>query len=141
VEYRASSPIDFPGLIARGLGLRALFVLHGELLSTPMAELVWARGKTPARALGKSPGQTLWVNHRLDFMNTEFATRGVNTSAIRHAFTDMQTRFGHMLALCRIQRGERVECEFVLRSAGLEAEHVAPLITTLRSVGRAALRN
>jgi hypothetical protein len=81
------------------------------------------------------------VNHRLDFMSTEYATRGVNTNAIRHAFHDMQTRFGHLLVRCRIQRGETVECEFVLRSSGLDSEDVAALITTIRAVGRAALLN
>jgi hypothetical protein len=141
VHYSASSPIDLPGWILRLFGRRSRFVLTGELLSTPVSEVVWARGKTPARALGKSPGKLLWVNHRLDFLNTEYATRGVNTAAMRHAFTDMQTRFGHLLLYCRIQRGERVECEIILRSPGLDANDVAPLITTIRALGRAALRN
>src|SRR6185295_15573622 len=104
------------------------------------AELIWMRGRIPSRALGNDRGATLWVQRRLDFVNSEYATRGVNPGALVHVFTDLQTRFGPWLYKVSIQAEDIPELEIVLTTTALNAEEMSAVVTTLRAAGRAALQ-
>jgi hypothetical protein len=140
-EYRPRSWLNIMDLVLRIIsGHGDWLVLRADLPERPSAELIWLRGQVPGRALGKGPGRGLWMSRRLDFLNTEYATRGVNTGALERAFTDVQTRFGPFVRRFRIQADENPEVEVVVSMAGLNMEDVPALITMLRTAGRAALR-
>lgn len=121
------------------MGRQTQLVIQATLRERPRAELIWQRGKIPGRALSRAGSPTLWVQQHLDFLRYEYATRGINTGAIVHVFTDLQTRFGPLLEKVSIQADARPEVEIVLRTNGLNPEEIPALITTIRSAGRAAL--
>jgi hypothetical protein len=140
ITYRAVSKLDLPGWLLWVVTRRTdRMIIQGRLVERPQAELVWARGQIPGRALGKSPSAALWVLHRLDITNSEYATRGANPAALIHVFTDLQTRFEPVLYKVSIQAEEIPEVEVVLRGSRLNADEIPALVTTIRAAGRAAL--
>ncbi|MBX3012736.1 MAG: hypothetical protein KF832_14565 [Caldilineaceae bacterium] len=137
VAYHTTpNPIEW--VLRRWANQQARLVIQGQLAERPQAELLWIRGRVPARALSRARNPDLWVQRRMDFMPYEYATRGVNTSAIVHAFTDLQTRFGPQLAKVAVQADAHPEIEIVVRTAGLDLDEIPALITTIRALGRAA---
>ena len=140
ITYHAVSNLNLLGLLLRPLtGPLDRMVIHGKLTGHPAAELIWARGQIPSRALGHDRGATLWVQHRLDFMNCEYATRGINPRGLVHVFADLQARFGPWLRKVSIQADGIPEMEIVLTTTRLNPEEMSALVTTLRAAGRAAL--
>jgi hypothetical protein len=140
ITYHAASNLNLLGVLLRPLTRQAdRMVIHGKLQARPAAELIWMRGRIPARALGRDRGATLWVQRHLDFVNTEYATRGVNPGALAHVFTDLQTRFGPWLYKMSIQADDIPEMEVVLKTQHLNPEELSAFVTTLRAAGRAAL--
>jgi hypothetical protein len=140
ITYHAASNLNVLGMLLRPLTRQAdRMVIHGKLLAHPKAELIWMRGRIPARALGNDRGATLWVQRHLDFVNTEYATRGVNPGALAHVFADLQTRFGPWLYKMSIQADDPPDMEIVLTTRRLNPEELSALVTTLRAAGRAAL--
>lgn len=140
ITYHAASNLNLLGVLLRPITRYAdRMVIHGKLLARPGAELIWMRGKIPSRALGHSRGATLWVQGHLDFVNAEYATRGVNPGALTHAFADLQTRFGPWLYKFSVQADDVPEMEIVLTTRRLNPEELSALVTTLRAAGRAAL--
>jgi len=135
--HTTPNPVEW---LARWLvGRQARLVIQGQIKDRPRAELFWVRGKIPHRALSRTGNPTLWVQRRLDFLAYEYATRGVNTGAIVHAFIDLQSRFGPLLDKVTIQADSNPELEIVVRTANLDLQEIPALITTIRAVGRAAL--
>lgn len=120
-------------------GRQARLVMQGQLRERPRAELLWVRGRIPARALSRVRNPALWVQRRMDFLPHEYATRGVNTGALVHSFTDLQTRFGPYLDKVAVQADSNPEIEVVVRVRDLPPEEIPALITTIRAIGRAAL--
>ncbi len=112
-------------------------VLRGKLITPPLAELLWQRGQTPARALGS---RTLWVRRRLDVTNSQYATRGDNVNAIIRVFSDLHTRFGSALEKVTIQVESDAEVEVVLWGSQLAQEEISALVAGVRAAGRAALQ-
>ena len=138
VAYHTTpNPIEWIGrrLIAR----QARLVIQGQVKERPRAEMLWIRGQVPNRALSRTANPSLWVQRRLDFLAYEYATRGVNTGALVHAFADLQTRFGPMLDKVALQADTNPELEIVVRTANMDIEDIPALITTIRALGRAAL--
>jgi hypothetical protein len=83
--------------------------LQGVLVAHPQAELVWMRGEIPGRALGKLPDAVaLWRAHHLDFLNSEYVTRGANPSGVIHAFVEFQTRWEPLLLQIKVARERRL---------------------------------
>ena len=138
LAYHATpNPIEW--LIRRVASRQARLVIQAQLRERPQAELLWVRGRVPARALSRSRNPALWVQRRMDYLPYEYATRGVNTGALVHAFTDLQTRFGPQLEKVAIQADTNPEIEIVVRTTGLNLEEIPALITTIRAIGRATL--
>lgn len=119
-------------------GRRPTLQIAGILNSAPTAELVWSRGKPPARALGVNPGRAPWVQSRLDYAGVEYATRGTNVAALHHVFRDMYARFTPLLASLVIQRERRPHLRLVV-SGRIDMRDVSPLIQAAHALGRAAL--
>jgi hypothetical protein len=141
-DYRAASNYDVAGQLLNPFthhAERLIFV--GKLPARPAAEIIWQEGQIPARALGQRERSLLWVQRRLDFVNAEFAVRGANTGAIEHVFLDLQTRFRPFLFKISVQADADPECTVVLRLARFNLQELPALVTSLRSLGRAALRN
>lgn len=134
-----TTPNPLEWLIRRVAQRQARLVIQGQLRERPQAELLWVRGRVPARALSRSRNPALWVQRRMDYMPYEYATRGVNTGALVHAFTDLQTRFGPLLDKVAIQADSNPEIEIVVRATGLNLEELPALVTTVRAIGRATL--
>ena len=119
-------------------GRRPTLQIAGVLLDAPTAELIWWRGKPPARALGVNPGRAPWVQSRLDYAGAEYATRGTNVGAMHHVFRDMYARFTPLLVSITIQRERRPHVRLV--AAGrIDPRDVAPLIQAAHALGRAAM--
>ena len=138
-RYQASSwldPLDWARWLLRhgGGGLQ----FRGNLLMPPHAELLWTRGRLPSRALGVGPSRGLWVQHSLDFINAWYATRGANPAAIRHAFADMQTRFGAIVSVVSIQGDQVPQLEVAVDTRRLNSEDIPALVTTICALARAA---
>ena len=131
-----ANPLIWPWRLLRGQLPR--MVIQASLLERPEAELIWERGRIPAKALSRRGNASLWVQRRLDFLNYEYATRGVNPSGLIHNFSDLQTRFGAQLYKVAVQADMVPEIEVALYTSGLNPEELPPLITTLRATGRAA---
>jgi hypothetical protein len=140
--YRGGATVDPIGLLMRAAtGRRDELVVRGLLLDRPAAELLWARGRIPARALARRARVSLWVQRRSDLIASEYAVRGVDTTALEHVFVDLQARFGALLhSVSVVADREDVHVEIVLRGADLRAAETPGLVATLRSLGRAALR-
>jgi hypothetical protein len=139
VSFRAMSILD-PADCLRRLAGAPSSRLHiwAILQHPPQAELVWERGQTPARALGRGPGRIMWEIHRLDVGRAEYATRGLNTGALRHTFLDLYARFSAVLQRVIIQREGAPQFEVVVAGNALDVREVSALLTTLRAAGRAA---
>jgi len=138
VAYHTTpNPLEWIG--RRLLARQSRLVIQGQIKERPRAEMLWIRGRVPSRALSRTANPALWVQRRLDFLAYEYATRGVNTGAIVHAFADLQTRFGPMLDKVAIQADTNPELEIVVRTTGLNLDEIPALITTIRALGRAAL--
>jgi hypothetical protein len=118
-------------------GRRTTFQIAGALLEAPTAEIIWLRGQPPARALGVNPGFAPWVQSRLDFAGADYATRGTNVGAVKHALQDMVARFTPALLSISVQRERRPQLRVV--AGKIEARDVSPLITSARALGRAAM--
>jgi hypothetical protein len=112
----------------------------GQLGVRPSAEIVWHRGRVPERALGRGPDTALWVARKLDFVAGDFALRGANTSALEHAFFDLQARFGDSLRRVTLLADAQPQLEVELSAAALAPSELPALVTTLRGLARAALR-
>jgi hypothetical protein len=117
------------------------FLLTGQLARRPTAELVWQRGRTPERALGRGPETRLWVLRRLEVAPGEFAVHGGNPAALEHAFFDLQARFGAFTRRVSILAEAQPHFEMVLEANGLTVEEIPALITTVRMLARAAQRS
>lgn len=140
VSYRAVSILDPVDLVRRlAGGGPAQLQVWAILPAPPSAEIVWARGRPPGRALGRRPGHGLWVHHRLELSGSEYATRGANTNALRHAFVDLHARFGSLLQRVIIQREGGPQVELVAAGTGLDPGDLPALLAGLRAAGRAAL--
>lgn len=134
--HTGANPLIWPWRLLTGSPPR--LVIQAALKERPQAELLWERGRIPAKALSRRGDTNLWVQRRLDFLNYEYATRGINPSGLIHNFADMQTRFGPQLFKVTVQAETIPEIEIGLRMAGLNPEDLPPLITTIRATGRAA---
>lgn len=129
-------PVDLLRIWFRGR--RTTFFVSGVLIDAPTAEVIWVRGQPPTRALGMNPGRAPWVQGRLDFAGSEYATRGTNVGAIKHLLQDMVARFTPILMSISIRRERRPQLQMVVEGK-IEARDVSPLITTARGLGRAAM--
>lgn len=142
LRYRSGATVDPIGVLARLLtGRNDELVIQGLLPDRPAAELVWARGRIPERALARRARVSLWVQRRSDLIDSEYAVRGADTTALEYVFVDLQARFGALLQQVSVVADrEDVHVEVVMRGAGLRTSDAPALVTTLRSLGRAALR-
>jgi hypothetical protein len=141
-DYRSASAFDLPGLLLNPFthgAERLTFV--AKLPARPAAEIVWQEGTPPAKALAQRDRSHLWVLRRLDVVRAEYVVRGANTGAIEHVFLDLQTRFRPFLLRMSVQADADPECTVVLRLARFDLRELPALVTSLRSLGRAALRN
>ena len=129
-------PLDLLRIWFRGR--RTTFLISGVLSDAPTAEVIWVRGQPPTRALGMKPGRAPWVQGRLDFAKSEYATRGANVGAIKHLLQDMVARFTPILISISIQRERRPQFQMVVEGK-IEARDLSPLITYARGLGRAAM--
>jgi hypothetical protein len=111
----------------------------GRFRRPPTAELLWARGHLPDRALGRGVGTQLWVARRLDFLEGEYTVRGKNPAAVEHAFVELQTRFGAFLQRVSVQADPAPALDVLLDTAGLNAEEVPALVERVRALARGAL--
>lgn len=142
VDCRSGTTVDPIGLLLQAVsGRHDRLVIRGLLPERPAAELVWAAGRIPDRALARRERASLWVQRRSDLIASEYAVRGVDTTALEYVFVDLQARFGPLLQAVRVT-GERadVHVEIVLAGARLQASEAPGLVATVRSVGRAAQR-
>ena len=114
-------------------------VLQGTLPTRPAQELQWVRGQIPARALGKAPDQVLWLLHRLDFVQSEYVTRGTNPGSVQHSFSDLQRRFEPLLYQITILAENDPHVVVALQGQKLNIDQIASLMGLVRSIGRAAL--
>lgn len=138
--YRGGGTVDPIGLLVRILRGSDVLVVRGLLHTRPAAELLWTRGQIPDRALARRARVSLWVQRRSDLIAREYAVRGADTTALEHVFVDLQARFGALLQRVSVVADrEDVHVEIVLHGAGLRSTEAAALITTVRSLGRAAL--
>lgn len=115
-------------------------VIRGKLNRRIQEELLWLRGRPPARALRRSVDAGLWETRRIDLLDGEFAVRGTNTSALEHVFFDMQARFGAFLQRVSVLVEEDEELRVELDVSRFNESDVPALVTTIRALGRAALR-
>lgn len=136
--HTAANPLSWPWRLF--LRRPPRLIIQATLMERPQSELIWERGHIPAKALSRRGNATLWVQRQLDFLRYEYATRGVNPSGLIHHFTDLQTRFGPQLYKILVQGDTVPEIEIGLRTAALNPEDLPPLITTIRALGRAAIR-
>jgi hypothetical protein len=121
-------------------GNRESLRFRAKLQARPVAELLWVRGKLPPVTSSLGMRVSMWVQRRLDYLNVDYAVRGSNTAAVEHVFLDLQTRFGQALRLVRIYGDEEPDFEVVIRSGRLDGREMPALVTTLRALGRGALR-
>ena len=139
VSYRAVSILDPIDLVRRLLGRYPnRLQIGGSLLLPPAQEILWVRGQPPTRALGRQPGRAMWVQHKFEFTGTEYATRGSNINGLRHAFTDIYTRYNPLLQWVSVQKERTPEIRIMVEGA-IDVRDVSPLITSARAIGRAAL--
>lgn len=140
--YRGRATVDPIGLLVHTLsGRRDDLVIRGLLTDRPHAELIWRRGSIPDRALARRERVSLWVQRRSDLIESEYAVRGADTTALEYVFIDLQARFGALLHSVNVVADRAdVHVEVVLHGAGLRAADAPGLIATIRSLGRAALR-
>jgi hypothetical protein len=141
-DYRAAQTLDLAGQVLNPVTHHAeRLVFVAKLPSRPAAELIWQEGQAPGRALAQRDRSHLWVLRRQDVVNAEYVVRGANTGAIEHVFLDLQTRFRPFLVRISVQADADPECTVVLRLARFNLQELPALVTSLRGLGRAALRN
>jgi hypothetical protein len=141
-DYRFAAAFDLVGQLLNPLTHRAeRLVFVAKLPSRPAAEIIWQESQAPGRALAQRERSHLWVLRRLDIINAEYAVRGANTGAIEHVFLDLQTRFRPFLVKISVQADADPECTIVLRLSRFDLRDLPALVTSLRSLGRAALRS
>lgn len=142
LRYRSATAIDPIGLFWRmASGRSDELLIRGLLIDRPAAELVWARGRIPERALARRSRVSLWIQRRSDLIDSEYAVRGADTVTLEHVFIDFQARFGPLLhEVSVLADREDVHVEIVMRGADLRASEAPALVATIRSLGRAALR-
>jgi hypothetical protein len=138
MHYQARSNLDPRHWLMRRARREEQLVIQGRLSEPPQQELHWVRGSIPGRALGKAPSATLWTLHQLDFVQTEFATRGTNPGALIHAFSELQTRFEPLLDQMLVLRERQPTFTLALRSRKLEVAEIPALVALVRAAGRAA---
>ncbi len=127
-------------LLRSGGGAANMLQFTGKLANRPHQEVLWMRGRPAGRALGRSGDPALWQARRIDLLNGDFAVRGVNTSAIEHAFFDLQARYGPFLQKVSLQADEPIEMELMINAGQLTAEDIPGLVAALRGLGRAGMR-
>lgn len=142
LRYCGGGTVDPIGLLLRAFSGRTdELVIRALLPERPVAELVWARGRIPERAMARRARTSLWVQRRSDLIDSEYAVRGVDTTALEYVFVDLQARFGALLQRVSVLADrEDVHIEVVMRSGELQGSAAPALVTTLRSLGRAAQR-
>jgi hypothetical protein len=142
LRYRSGATVDPIGLFARFLtGRSDELVIRARLPDRPTAELVWERGRIPERALARRARTSLWIQRRSDLIDSEYAVRGTDTTALEYVFVDLQARFGALLQRVSVVADrEDVHIEVYMRGAELRTSDAPALVTTLRSLGRAAQR-
>lgn len=142
LRYRSGATVDPIGLLVRIFsGRKDELTIQGLLPDRPAVELVWERGRIPDRALARRSRASLWVLRRSDLIDSEYAVRGADTTALEYVFVDLQARFGALLQRVSVVADrEDVHIEVVLRGASLRSSDAPALVTTLRSLGRAARR-
>jgi hypothetical protein len=139
ISYQPVSIFDPFDLVRLWFGRRRTrLLITGVLANAPTAELIWARGQPPGRALGVNPGRAPWVYTRLDFAGAEYATRGTNVGAIKHALQDMYARFTPALVWVSVQREQRPQMRLIAHGK-VDPRDLSPLITSARALGRAAM--
>lgn len=142
VDYRAAPAHDLIGQLLNPFTHHAERVTFiAKLPARPAAEIIWQEGQIPARALAQRQRSQLWVQRHLNFVNAEYAVRGANTGAIEHVFLDLQTRFRPFLFKISVQADTDPECTVILRLARFNLQELPALVTSLRGLGRAALRS
>ncbi len=127
-------PLDWFALLRRE---RPRLQLAATLPRVPEAELLWVRGRPPLSLVGAQPGRGPWVHQRLDTTRAEYATRGADTAALRHAFADLHARFYADLELVAVQRDRVPHIRLVLEGR-IDPRLLSPLVASLRGIGRAA---
>lgn len=137
IAYKAAARFDPLRWFAQKPRQDRLWI-HASLSEPPGQELYWRRGVVPGRAAGPTPSASLWTIHRLDFIESEFATRGANPSALIHVFTELQTRFEPLLHEVSVLRETQPALAVGLSGRGLEPADVFPLVALVRAAGRAA---
>ena len=142
VEHRIRQPLNpwawlFPATVAR----REFLLIRATLPTPPRQELIWLRHGTPATALGLEPGSGLWTLHNMDFIAGEYASRGDNTTGVRHGLSELQTRLGPWLDEVTVWHdpAHAENVRLIVRTAPLTMADVPILINLVRSLGRAAL--
>ena len=142
LRYRGGATVDPIGLLWRVIsGHNDNLTIRGLLPARPAAELVWARGRIPERAMARRERASLWVQRRSDLIDSEYAVRGVDTAALEYVFVDLQARFGPLLQRVSVVADrEDVHIEVVMRGGELQGSAAPALIATLRTLGRAAQR-
>jgi hypothetical protein len=142
LRYRGGATVDPIGLLLRMFsGRNDELMFRGLLPERPAAELVWARGRIPERAMARRARASLWVQRRSDLIDSEYAVRGVDATALEYVFVDLQARFGALLQRVSVVADrEDVHIEVVMRGGELQGSAAPALVATLRSLGRAAQR-
>lgn len=140
IAYDTRSRLDPWAWLVRDPRLRRdRLVIRASMSATPRQELHWVRGEIPGRARGRQPHAVLWLVQRVDFVQSEFATRGLNPSAITHVFTELLTRFEPFLDRVTVLQEMHPNVEVALSGRGLSTAEIPPLVTLVRALGRAAL--
>ena len=140
IAYDTRSRLDPWAWLVRDPRLRRdRLVIRASMSATPRQELHWVRGEIPGRARGRQPHAVLWLVQRVDFVQSEFATRGLNPSAITHVFTELLTRFEPFLDRVMVLQEARPHVEVALCGRVLFRDEIPPLVALVRALGRAAL--
>ena len=139
VSLRVTSlwdPLDWVAWTVRGERTRLQFA--GTLAPPPPTELLWVRNRPPLTVRGVAAGRGPWVIQRLDITQTEYAMRGANPTAMRHAFADLHARFYTHLALVTVQKDRAPHVRLVAEGR-LDPRMLSPLVASVRGLGRVAL--
>jgi hypothetical protein len=121
------------------LGGGQLLLLRGWLRREPASEIVWQRGYTANRALGRGPASDLWVRHTVNPSGGDYVVRGPNTHALEHAFAEYQRRFGRTSLRVSVERQLSPQLLVAVRVAGIDVSEIRALVGAVRALGRAAL--
>jgi hypothetical protein len=123
----------FPSSMRR----REYLFFFANLPHTPTQEIAWARHRTPPAALSPTPHRTLWTLHHLDIIDGEYATRGDNPNGVRHAFAELQRRFGPQLEQLTVYRDDAYHVRVMIRATPLVPSDVSIVVGLVRALGRA----